>query len=650
MAEQEKPTPDAPARTSIQRVMTDSSNKTQRLLRVDQIYSRKERQIHFVKTAKSSSKPDRFSKTAMVVRRIISKQGIVSHTEIDIRSPPLQQVFRELYKGVDGLELNKTPPVVCIPSPFFFFWQDLWMGWLTTLSFKAKPELIFWAAESLLRIKEEEKSKSQPNKQLIDDIGTALRFVEEDYSGQIASLESLIKENQITWDLLWAIFPPKTPSISPKYGVMNIEQAFRLQESGYEQRPNGSWYFSAVGQIVQFDGQDFGKGTISLEIDKYDGSRQIRSLSFYPLVYHPDEDATRERLMARGRKYLSLLDQPACRDYPVTYAVKEIIQPDGKFKSEMFNAKGRVMADPEGYYLHNSSSALNTPWIYSEDILSRTSLSDQDLLICASWVNGFSFEHKTWCQLDVTPLQEIEWNGDAFKSLVMEENRRQLIHGLVKAHRHSETGFDDIVENKGKGLIALLTGSPGVGKTLTAEAVAEVTQRPLYVVATGELGVDADTVDRRLEKILDITRRWGCVLLIDEADVFLATRGKDLNRDALVSIFLRRLEYFRGVAILTTNRKSEIDDAFKSRIHFTIHYPDLDADSRRKVWKNFLTKVAKTSELSEVTEDDFATLSKHALNGRQIKNIVSCAVSLSREQKKQVSVKDIEGLMKILLD
>jgi hypothetical protein len=49
----------------------------------------------------------------MVVRRIISKQGMVSGVEIDIRSPLLQKVFQELYKGVEGLGLNKSPPVVC---------------------------------------------------------------------------------------------------------------------------------------------------------------------------------------------------------------------------------------------------------------------------------------------------------------------------------------------------------------------------------------------------------------------------------------------------------------------------------------------------------------------------------------------------------
>jgi len=232
----------------------------------------------------------------------------------------------------------------------------------------------------------------------------------------------------------------------------------------------------------------------------------------------------------------------------------------------------------------------------------------------------------------------------------MEKTRRQLVHSLVKAHRQDEAAFDDIVENKGKGLVGLLTGGPGVGKTLTAEAVAEVTQRPLYVVATGELGVDADVVDKRLGLILEITRRWGCVLLIDEADVFLAARGKDLARDTLVSIFLRRLEYFRGVAILTTNRKNEIDPAFKSRIHFTLHYPDLDATSRMELWKNFLETVKKTSKLSDFTDNDLIELSKHPLNGRQIKNIVSCVVSLARDQQTPIAVEDIKNLLEILVE
>ncbi|RAK95687.1 ATP-binding protein [Aspergillus ibericus CBS 121593] len=614
-----------PAKTSIQRVKTDTGNHSQRLLRVDQIYSRKDRQVHFVKTAKVKPKPDRFSKTALVVRRVISRQGMVSHTEVDIRSPLLQELFRELFKGVEGLELNKSPPV-------------------------AKPEVFFWAVPDLIRIREEEKQKTLPSQAFIDDIGTALRFVEEDFASQIISLQSLLEEKQITWDLLWAIFPPREVIIAPRYGLMNEEQAFNMLTSAYEQRANGQKYFAANGQLIKHDGQDFGSTSLELEIDQYEGARPISTLSFFPLKHHDEEAAVRDRLIARGRKYIALLEEPACRDYTILNGARGVERANGDIVPEKFNALGRVMVDPPGYYLHNTSSDLNRPWVYAENKLDMSNLSDDQLLICSSWINGFSFNQKTWCQLAVTGLSEVEWNHNAFKRLVMAENRRQLIHGLVKAHRQDDASFDDIVVNKGKGLIALLTGSPGVGKTLTAEAVAEVTQRPLYVVATGELGINPDDVDNRLGMILDITRRWGCVLLIDEADVFLSARGKDLARDALVSVFLRRLEYFRGVAILTTNRKSDIDPAFKSRIHFTLHYPELDANSRQEVWKNFLTNVAKTSELSEFTADDLAALSRHPLNGRQIKNIVSCTVSLARERKKNITVQDIESLIEVMID
>lgn len=222
------------------------------------------------------------------------------------------------------------------------------------------------------------------------------------------------------------------------------------------------------------------------------------------------------------------------------------------------------MTDAEAYAAHNPSSQLNSPLVYPEYFISNRDLTEAQLVVCAYWINGFSFSAKIWGQFTVEDLANVAWDEEAFKQVVMKEERRKLIHGLVKAHRQDEASFDDIVPNKGRGLVCLFAGSPGVGKTLTAELVAETTQRPLYMVSTGELGIDADVVDKRLETILDITRRWGCVLLIDEADVFLSKRGQDLARDSLVSVFLRRLEYFRGVLVLTTNRQSEIDPAFES--------------------------------------------------------------------------------------
>jgi len=97
------------------------------------------------------------------------------------------------------------------------------------------------------------------------------------------------------------------------------------------------------------------------------------------------------------------------------------------------------------------------------------------------------------------------------------------------------------VKGKGKGLIILLHGASGVGKTSTAECVAEHTRKPLFSITCGDIGETAEQVERNLDRCFQLAHRWGCVLLIDEADVFfLAQRSKtDLRRNALVSGELR---------------------------------------------------------------------------------------------------------------
>lgn len=616
-----------PPSIGIKRVETAQDSKAQRLLRVDQIYSRKDRQTHFVRTAKATVKPDRFGKTALVVRRIISRQGMLAATEVDIKSVPLKEVLLEIFNGVEGLSLNKTPPM-------------------------CSPDILFHAKDALILRKVEEKKKDNPNQILIDDIGTALRFINEDFGHQIGSLESLLNNGEITFDLLWALMKPKDHVVSMQFRLTGQSQALSVVSGTYLRRQNSTNYFKLNGRMISHDGEDFGYGFVDIEIDEFDGARKITSLKAYPIQYDPNPDILRKNLIQRGRKYLSLiraLPRAFCQEYTMDFGLEDHETSNGKIQAQKANLRGRVMADPEAWKFNNGWTDLATPIIEREYSITGKDLNllDDQLLVCANWINGFSLTHKSWGQFSVDGLEDIVWNEDAFKKLVVDETRRKLIHALVRAHRQDDASFDDIIENKGKGLVGLLSGSPGVGKTLTAEAVAEVTSRPLYQVSTGELGIDADKVDKRLGMILEITRRWGCVLLIDEADVFLATRGIDLARDTLVSIFLRRLEYFRGVLILTTNRKSEIDPAFQSRIHFSIHYPDLTENGRVIVWTNFIDTISKQTGNPSLSPADIQKLAKLELNGRQIKNAVSCAVSLAREEKEPLSVNHIEMILSI---
>jgi SpoVK/Ycf46/Vps4 family AAA+-type ATPase len=165
----------------------------------------------------------------------------------------------------------------------------------------------------------------------------------------------------------------------------------------------------------------------------------------------------------------------------------------------------------------------------------------------------------------------IQWGNEAFPSLVLSQPKKDLIYSLVKQHNAKAKIFDDVVQGKGKGLIGLLSSRPGCGKTLTAEAVSELTRQPLYTVSAGELGTLSHELDEKLTMILELSHTWNAILLLDEADVFLQARDNhDVNRNALVSIFLMQLEYYQGILVLTTNRIGSCDPAFESEWNLPI--------------------------------------------------------------------------------
>jgi len=110
------------------------------------------------------------------------------------------------------------------------------------------------------------------------------------------------------------------------------------------------------------------------------------------------------------------------------------------------------------------------------------------------------------------------------------------------------------------------------GKTLTAEVYAEIIRRPLYRVHSGQLGLNVAQMEQVLKDVLTRAQRWGAVMLIDEADVYIKRRNDDMAMNAVVGVFLRVLEYFNGLLFLTTNRIDDIDEAIVSRCIALIKY------------------------------------------------------------------------------
>lgn len=178
-------------------------------------------------------------------------------------------------------------------------------------------------------------------------------------------------------------------------------------------------------------------------------------------------------------------------------------------------------------------------------------------------------------------------------------------------------------------------------KTLSAEAIAEKLQRPLYMVGVGELGTDVETLEESLRNILDVATTWNAVVLLDECDIFMEKRS-DLNiiRNAMVGVFLRLLEYYQGVMFLTSNRGKDIDQAFYSRISLAIHFDELTEESRTQIWKNLVGIYGIT-----LSEDEIKHLAEFELNGRKIKNTLRVGSALAAAEKRTPVFSDFKRVI-----
>ncbi len=147
--------------------------------------------------------------------------------------------------------------------------------------------------------------------------------------------------------------------------------------------------------------------------------------------------------------------------------------------------------------------------------------------------------------LDIQSLKSLPTSDDVFNDLKIDPSHRMMVVSLVKSHlekqaaqklRPSISMNQDLIRGKGSGLVILLHGVPGVGKTATAEAIAQTNKKPLFVITCGDLGFTPREVEDSLKDIFRLAHLWDCVLLLDEADIFLSRRELgDLKRNALVS-------------------------------------------------------------------------------------------------------------------
>lgn len=252
------------------------------------------------------------------------------------------------------------------------------------------------------------------------------------------------------------------------------------------------------------------------------------------------------------------------------------------------------------------------------------------------------YQHETFW-VNVANMNPYKYETDLKSKLVLPPSHEKLIGALVSNLEvlRQEAQAEDksrVMREKSQSSIILSKGPPGTGKTLTAEVYAEEIQRPLYEVPGKELGVNPEEIEDNLGRILQRAVRLRMPILINEADVFIQERGNDINQNAVVSVFLRLLEYHNGLVFLTSNREN-IDDAVSSRCIAEITYDLPGPTERRKLWEVQLREFNV-----ELSDSDVKKLSKTfpSVAGRDIQNLIRLTSRVCKAHNEEFSLQALK--------
>jgi hypothetical protein len=188
---------------------------------------------------------------------------------------------------------------------------------------------------------------------------------------------------------------------------------------------------------------------------------------------------------------------------------------------------------------------------------------------------------------------------------------------------------------RGLGTAVLFAGPSGTGKTLAAEVLANRLRLDLYRIdLSAVVSKYIGETEKNLRRLFDAAENGGSILLFDEADALFAKRSDvkdshDRYANVEVGYLLQRLEVFRGLAILTTNMKATIDQAFLRRLRFIVDFPFPDEKHRALIWSHAFASGVPVADL------DVARLARLNVSGASIRNIALHAAYLAADETTQ---------------
>ncbi|NEO85806.1 MAG: ATP-binding protein [Spirulina sp. SIO3F2] len=235
--------------------------------------------------------------------------------------------------------------------------------------------------------------------------------------------------------------------------------------------------------------------------------------------------------------------------------------------------------------------------------------------------------------------------GAHWSDLVLPEREQQVLQAIAaqveqRLRVYQDWGFGNS-KKRGLGITALFAGASGTGKTMAAEAIASELNLDVYRIDLSSIiSKYIGETEKNLRKLFDAAESGGVILLFDEADALFGKRSEvrdshDRHANVEVAYLLQRMETFQGLAILTTNLKSSLDQAFLRRIRFVINFPFPKAPQRAEIWRRVFPQQTPTQKL------DYELLAQLEVAGGNIKSIAMNAAFIAAKADEPIQMKHL---------
>jgi ATP-dependent 26S proteasome regulatory subunit len=357
---------------------------------------------------------------------------------------------------------------------------------------------------------------------------------------------------------------------------------------------------------------------IALYLDAHE--REGASLEGYSLPLHRFLTRTGGLIFISGREVQSGAAQ---NDHTVDIEKPTAVE-QHQLWTDVLGAAARDLPDWLSSQFNLNSVAI-TAIARSAQTASKTSadsFSDQVWRKCLSYTRP---------RLD-TLAQRLEPKA-TWETLVLPDEELNLLHQIVEQVRHrsqvyQDWGFQQRM-NRGLGISALFSGESGTGKTMAAEVIANDLKLNLYRIdLSAVVSKYIGETEKNLRRLFDAAEDGGTILFFDEADALFGKRSEvkdshDRYANIEINYLLQRVESYRGLAILATNLKNALDQAFMRRLRFVINFPFPGVKERNLIWQKAFPPEMPTQDL------DFNRLAKLNLTGGSIHNIALTAAFLA---------------------